>query len=80
MEENVKKSRETIESWIEGFDMVRGDDGLFSTENKYIVDRHRDLVERHDDLVRRWSKLVPLYKATVRKNPSAAPSTHPRRR
>ena len=61
MQEHVTSSRETIDRWIEAFDMVLGDDGNWT----FREDPYDALFEKHEDLVKRWNRLVTRYNATV---------------
>jgi len=61
--EHVEDPHALIDTWIEAFDMVQGDDGQWTFQP--WLDGWKRLREDHGDLVRRWNKLVPIYNAKV---------------
>ena len=64
MREHVEDANATIDRWIESFDMVKGDDGLWHWEEGLIQERDR-LQEMYLALRGKWNKLVPEYNASV---------------
>jgi hypothetical protein len=65
MGEQVEDANALIESWIEAFDMVQTDDGLWTTQPSQLRDEYAALVEEHQKLVRDWNRFVGEYNSTV---------------
>jgi lambda repressor-like predicted transcriptional regulator len=53
-----------LDSWIEGFEMVQGEDGKWMWGP--FIDRHNELVDKYNALVREWNWFADDYNAVVR--------------
>ena len=65
MREQVEDASKLIDSWIEAFEMVLGDDGKYTT-----AEWTKDCEAYHDRyvaLLKKWNKFVPDYNAVVLK-------------
>ena len=67
MREQVEDSNTMVESWIEAFDMVEDEDGMWTWGPgiKALHDNHARLQDQHQKLLRKWNKLVGDYNSTV---------------
>jgi hypothetical protein len=65
MREHVEDADAVIDSWIEAFAMVQGDDGKWSYDE--WIDQCQEYQQRYRDLLRDWNQFVPDYNAAVRR-------------
>jgi DNA repair exonuclease SbcCD ATPase subunit len=63
LREHAQDHVETLESWIEAFEIVAGDDGHYHWPNVYR--QYNELVDSYDALRREWNRLVPKYNAAI---------------
>jgi len=63
MREQVQDADDVIGQWIEAFDMVLGDDGMWRWDA--FVDAAHNVQEKYLALLRQWNKFVPKYNAVV---------------
>jgi len=75
MREQVEDTDRLIESWIDVFEMQRGEHGnwLFDPNQTELWNQHQELVRKWNDLVRQWNKFAPEYNAAIRQRDIGRP-------
>jgi hypothetical protein len=63
LREQVQDAGEVLESWIEAFEMVIGDDGRYHWPGLHA--EVGDILEKYFALVKHWNRMVPRYNAAI---------------
>src|SRR5262249_457531 len=64
LREQDEDANNLIESWIDAFEMVMGEDGKY--EFPAFVEDYQKTVDKYADLVRRWNKYIAIFNAQNR--------------
>jgi hypothetical protein len=63
LREQVQDVGETLESWVEAFEMVIGDDGRYHWPGLHA--EAASYIDAHRALVKQWNRMVPKYNAAI---------------
>lgn len=63
LQEHLQEGDEHIESWIQAFEMVVNDDGVWEWDSEYTGGH--EWFEKYVALVAKWNKLVPKWNARI---------------
>jgi hypothetical protein len=63
LREQVQDVGETLESWVEAFEMEMGDDGRYHWRGLHA--EAAGYIEEHHALVKQWNRFVPKYNAAI---------------
>ena len=61
--EQVRDTNDMIDQWIQAFDMVPNESGVWKWSRDFV--QGEEWFERYRTLVRKWNRLVPDYNATT---------------
>jgi hypothetical protein len=67
MREHVEDFNQTIEQWIDVFEMQQNEHGnwLFDPAQSKLWEDHATLIKEHQSLIRQWNKFIGEYNAKV---------------
>ena len=73
MREQVEDAGNMIDRWIEVFDIIQDDKGVWQFRQRELWEKHATLRDDHNKLITRWNKFAARYNAAVDPQPIDRP-------